>query len=86
MGIHEVKLLQREDVARGTTAFHFTWPDGFSFRAGQAVELLLPEVGGHAFSLVNAPLSVARAQRSSNGATRACTMRTTQASLPPCSK
>ena len=55
MSIHEVKLLQREDVARGTTAFHFTWPDGFSFRAGQAVELLLPEVGGHAFSLVNAP-------------------------------
>jgi ferredoxin-NADP reductase len=36
--------------------FHFTRPDGFDFKAGQAIELVLPEpAGGHAFSLVNAP-------------------------------
>jgi ferredoxin-NADP reductase len=54
--IHESQLLERREVADGTMAFHFTWPEGFSFKAGQAVELLLPDpIGGHAFSLVNAP-------------------------------
>ena len=57
---YDAKLLSRRDVADGTTAFHFTWPHGFEFKAGQAVELLLPDPAGgdpvgHAFSLVNAP-------------------------------
>jgi ferredoxin-NADP reductase len=56
MSIHDVKLLAKREVADGTMEFHFTRPEGFAFKAGQAVELLLPEpAGGHAFSLVNAP-------------------------------
>ena len=56
MTIHQVQLLQRHEIAQGTWAFHFSRPEGFSFKAGQAVELLLPApIGGHAFSLVNAP-------------------------------
>jgi len=56
MSTYDVKLLERREIADGTMEFHFTWPDGFAFKAGQAVEVLLPEpAGGHAFSLVNAP-------------------------------
>ena len=56
MSIHEVKLLAKRDVADGTMEFHFSRPQGFEFKAGQAVEVILPDpVGGHAFSLVNAP-------------------------------
>ena len=56
MSTHDVKLLSRREVADGTMEFHFTWPAGFEFKAGQAIELLLPEpAGGHAFSLVNSP-------------------------------
>lgn len=57
-----VKLLNKETVADGTTAFHFARPDGFEFRAGQLGDLTLidpPETdaegNGRAFSLVSAP-------------------------------
>jgi len=40
-------------------AFHFAKPPGFSFKAGQAIDVVLDEPGGgtfrHAFSLVSAP-------------------------------
>ena len=54
-------LRRSEPVAEGTMAFHFAKPAGFEFRAGQAIELLLPDPGGapqdigHAFSIVSAP-------------------------------
>ena len=57
----ETTLRGREDVAEGTMAFHFAKPDGFEFRPGQAIELLLPDPGGapqdigHAISIVSAP-------------------------------
>ena len=50
----EAALASRQLVAEATMAFHFTRPRGFSFKAGQAVDLALPE-GGHAFSIVSAP-------------------------------
>jgi ferredoxin-NADP reductase len=55
------RLRGREEIAAGTSAFHFAKPPGFRFKPGQAVELLLPDPAGgeaeigHAFSLVNAP-------------------------------
>jgi ferredoxin-NADP reductase len=55
------RLLGREVVAEGTMAFHLEKPEGFGFKAGQAVELLLPDPSGsprdvgHAFSIVTAP-------------------------------
>lgn len=55
------RLLGREDVAQGTAAFHFERPAGFTFKAGQAVDLVLdaPTSGGeaprHAFSIASAP-------------------------------
>lgn len=49
-------LLSRELVAEATMAFHFSKPEGFSFKAGQAVDLALPGVDArHAFSIVSAP-------------------------------
>ena len=57
-----VKLLRREQVAHQTTAFHLTKPDGFTFKPGQAVDLILlgadaaeGDNGKHAFSIVSAP-------------------------------
>ena len=57
-----VRLQRREEVARGTMAFHFDKPAGFSFRPGQAMDLILPDPAGastesarHAFSIVSAP-------------------------------
>ena len=38
---HRVKLNGREDVAEGTMAFHFDKPNGFEFRAGQAIDITL---------------------------------------------
>ena len=62
MAIHEVTLQSRETVAEGTEAFHFSRPEGFAFKAGQAIDLILPALEGsnpdaakHAFSIVNAP-------------------------------
>lgn len=57
-----VRLQRREEVAHDTMAFHFDKPVGFSFRPGQAIDLILPDpaVAGkegerHAFSIVSAP-------------------------------
>jgi ferredoxin-NADP reductase len=62
MSLSTVRLQRREEVAQGTMAFHFDKPPGFSFKPGQAIELVLadPAVAGtesarHAFSIVSAP-------------------------------
>jgi ferredoxin-NADP reductase len=57
----ETPLLGRREIASGTMEFRFAKPAGFAFKAGQAIELLLPDPGGapqdlgHAFSIVSAP-------------------------------
>lgn len=38
---HTVPLIKREEVAEGTTAFHFAKPADFQFRAGQSVDMTL---------------------------------------------
>lgn len=54
-------LLKRETVAEGTVAFHLQKPPGFTFKPGQAIDLILdvPQLGEdsrrHAFSIVSAP-------------------------------
>ena len=62
MTVSTVHLQLREQVAYGTTAFHFDKPAGFSFKPGQAIDLILPdpatpgaESPRHAFSIVSAP-------------------------------
>jgi ferredoxin-NADP reductase len=57
-----LRLQQREEIAHGTMAFRFDKPAGFSFKPGQAIDLILsdPAVSGtegarHAFSIVSAP-------------------------------
>jgi ferredoxin-NADP reductase len=59
---HEVRLAGREEIAAGTMAFHFEKPAGFSFKPGQAIDIILmdpPSVSAesarHTFSLVSAP-------------------------------
>lgn len=52
--VREARLLRRETVAEGTMAFHFDKPDGFDFKPGQAIDLVLGSER-HAFSLVGAP-------------------------------
>ena len=58
-GLREIRLAARVRVAEGTMAFHFARPQGFSFKAGQAIDVVLDDPGGgtfrHAFSLVSAP-------------------------------
>lgn len=56
------KLIRKENVAEGTTSFYFEKPEGFTFKAGQNVdiELLTPletdkEGNKRTFSLVSAP-------------------------------
>lgn len=62
MSAHDVTLRRREAVARDTFAFVFDKPAGFTFKAGQAVDLTLvepPETDAkgarRAFSIVSAP-------------------------------
>jgi ferredoxin-NADP reductase len=62
MAQFETRLLRSETVAEGTTAFHFAKAAGFSFEAGQSVNLTLidpPETDAkgnrRTFSLVSAP-------------------------------
>jgi ferredoxin-NADP reductase len=62
MAQFETQLLRSETVAEGTIAFHFAKPAGFSFEAGQSVNLALidpPETDAkgnrRTFSLVSAP-------------------------------
>jgi ferredoxin-NADP reductase len=59
---YSVKLIRREVVAEGTLAFCFEKPPGFTFKAGQFLELTLanpPETdaegNGRAFSIASAP-------------------------------
>ncbi|HEY0822878.1 MAG TPA: FAD-dependent oxidoreductase [Ramlibacter sp.] len=71
-----VHLKRREEIAHGTTAFHFDKPAGLRFKPGQAIDLVLadralcaPEAARHAFSIVSAPyedeLAVATRMRDS---------------------
>jgi ferredoxin-NADP reductase len=61
MSVYEVKLKGRLVVAEGTMAFRFAKPDGFVFKAGQAIrlELIDPPAGAgqssRTLSLVSAP-------------------------------
>jgi ferredoxin-NADP reductase len=55
-------LLNREQVAEGTMAFHFSKPEGFEFRPGQSIDLTLkdpPETDAEGdtrtFSIASAP-------------------------------
>jgi ferredoxin-NADP reductase len=74
--VHQVRLEGTDEVAEGTMALRFSRPDGFDFRAGQAIDLILPSLEGgdpqaarHAFSIVSAPhepgLTVATRMRDS---------------------
>jgi len=60
--IFEVVLKNKKEVAEGATAFFFEKPEGFTFRAGQHIEMKLinpPETDAEGnsrmFSLVNSP-------------------------------
>ena len=62
MAIHVATFLGAEPLAEGTRGFRFAKPEGFAFRAGQAVNVTLlepPETDGkgnsRTFSLVTAP-------------------------------
>jgi ferredoxin-NADP reductase len=57
-----VHLQRRDEIADRTFAFHFDKPAGFTFKPGQAIDLILPDSAGlgadgsrHAFSIVTAP-------------------------------
>ena len=63
MSTYHVRLQACEEIADGTMAFHFQRPAGFTFKAGQAIDLILPAATAadvasarHAFSLVSAPM------------------------------
>ncbi len=62
MSTYEVTLKGREEIAEGTMAFHFEKPAGFSFKPGQAIDVVLveppttdPQSARHTFSIVSAP-------------------------------
>lgn len=63
MNTYTAKLKTHKEVADRTMAFHFEKPDGFEFKPGQAVDIILAQPGTtddtessrHTFSLVNAP-------------------------------
>lgn len=62
MSTYETRLEKHEEIAKGTMAFHFEKPEDFHFKAGQAIELVLPDLSGndaqsdrHVFSIVSAP-------------------------------
>jgi ferredoxin-NADP reductase len=76
MSTHEVSLKAREEIAEGTMAFHFEKPPGFSFKPGQAIDVVLidppaaeAQSARHTFSLISAPfqneLAVATRMRDS---------------------
>lgn len=59
---HRTKLNGREQVAEGTMAFYFDRPNGFEFRAGQAIDVTLlnppqtdPEGDIRTFSIASPP-------------------------------
>src|SRR5688500_16430927 len=57
--LREIRLAGRGGVREGTMAFVSAKPAGVSFKAGQAIAVVLDGPGGgtfrHAFSLVSAP-------------------------------
>jgi ferredoxin-NADP reductase len=62
MTTHQARLQGREEIAAGTMAFHFEKPAAFTFKPGQAIDLVLPEPptadaqsARHTFSIVSAP-------------------------------
>ena len=62
MTAYDTRLERREEVAEGTMAFHFEKPAGFSFKPGQATDVVLVDPlftdaasARHTFSLVSAP-------------------------------
>ena len=62
MSTFQTTLLGHEEIAAGTMAFHFAKPAGFSFKAGQAIDIVLIDPPGsdegaarHTFSIVSAP-------------------------------
>lgn len=63
MTTHSTTLEARETVAEGTMAFHLRKPQGFDFKPGQAIDVILPlkstvpddPNARHAFSIVAAP-------------------------------
>lgn len=62
MATYQVKLTGKRQVAEGTMEFQLSKPEGFSFRAGQFFDIILPHQEGdkkgdyvHGFSFVNAP-------------------------------
>ena len=55
MATYTVKLLAKQPVAQGTTAFHLEKPAGFEFRPGQAFEVILP--GGSVYREQNVIVS-----------------------------
>ncbi len=62
MTTYNVRLEGREEIAEGTMAFHFEKPTGFSFKPGQAMDVVLidppstdAQSARHTFSIVSAP-------------------------------
>ncbi len=62
MTSYRAALQGREQIANGTVAFHFEKPVGFSFKSGQAIDVVLADgrtvdvqSGRHTFSIVSAP-------------------------------
>lgn len=61
MTLYTARLQERRTIAEGTMAFHFEKPEGFVFKPGQALEIVLGEPdtassdSRHAFSIVSAP-------------------------------
>jgi ferredoxin-NADP reductase len=42
-GKYDSKLLDSEEIAEATRAFHFEKPEGFTFTPGESIDLFLPE-------------------------------------------
>jgi ferredoxin-NADP reductase len=62
MSTYNARFTSSEFIADGTKAFHFERPAGFNFKAGQAIDLVLPatsvndvQLARHTFSIVSAP-------------------------------
>lgn len=62
MTTYTARLQAREPIAEGTMAFHFDKPPGFTFKPGQALDIVLgagtassETEARHAFSIVSAP-------------------------------
>jgi ferredoxin-NADP reductase len=62
IAMHDLILLSRETVADGTTAFHFSKPEGFTFEPGQYLDFSLvaprevdPAGNLRSFSIASAP-------------------------------